>query len=256
MKYRVFIWVLLIIGCEETFVSDEITTTEGFLVVEGLITNENKSHRIRLSRPYQELNTSPEPVTGAVVVIVQNEDPVVLSEDPENPGNYLTPPFRALFGKVYTLAIFLEGQEYYAQAAANFGEPIKPLSYSMTEDSLYRFDYQESDNPSMMEVQAVWEEDQTTQSLGRYFTLNVVDVNRIFAPGKEEFLFPTGSMIIRKQFSLSEQHQEFLRSYLSEVDWRGGGFDVAPGNVITNLTNGAKGFFGVSMVSIDTTIVD
>ena len=43
---------------------------------------------------------------------------------------------------------------------------------------------------------------------------------------------------------------------LSETEWRGGLFDVKRANVITNLSEGAVGFFAVSTVVTDTTTVD
>jgi hypothetical protein len=39
-----------------------------------------------------------------------------------------------------------------------------------------------------------------------------------------------------------------------ETEWSGGVFDVQHGNVNTNLSNGALGFFGVCMVVIDTIV--
>jgi hypothetical protein len=42
---------------------------------------------------------------------------------------------------------------------------------------------------------------------------------------------------------------------LSETEWRGGAFDVQRENVPTNLSKGAIGFFAVSTVLSDTTII-
>ncbi|MBE9509733.1 MAG: hypothetical protein IMY71_02550, partial [Bacteroidetes bacterium] len=42
---------------------------------------------------------------------------------------------------------------------------------------------------------------------------------------------------------------------LSETEWKGGVFDVLPGNVYTNLSEGAVGFFAVSTVVSDSTVV-
>jgi hypothetical protein len=88
-----------------------------------------------------------------------------------------------------------------------------------------------------------------------YYTLNNEDVNKAFGPDRQVIRFPVGTTIIRKTYSLSVEHQQFLRSLLMETDWRGGLFDVQAGNVNTNITNGAKGFFGVCMVVSDTTVV-
>ncbi len=43
---------------------------------------------------------------------------------------------------------------------------------------------------------------------------------------------------------------------LSETDWRGGVFDVLPGNARTNLSEGAVGFFTAADVIRDTVLID
>ena len=42
---------------------------------------------------------------------------------------------------------------------------------------------------------------------------------------------------------------------LSETDWRGGVFDVLPGNARTNLSEGALGYFTAAEVIRDTVVV-
>jgi hypothetical protein len=54
---------------------------------------------------------------------------------------------------------------------------------------------------------------------------------------------------------MNEAHAAFIRTLLSETEWRGGLFDVQPGNVQTNLSEGAVGYFAVSTVVGDSTII-
>jgi hypothetical protein len=42
---------------------------------------------------------------------------------------------------------------------------------------------------------------------------------------------------------------------MAETEWRGGLFDVQPGNVRTNLSEGAVGYFSVSAVVADTNLI-
>ena len=88
------------------------------------------------------------------------------------------------------------------------------------------------------------------------YDIKNIDVQEIYAPEKEVFTFPAGSQIVRKRHSLSEQHVAYLRSLLSETEWRGGLFDIDRSNIPTNLSEGAIGFFGVSTVVSDTIIVN
>ena len=43
---------------------------------------------------------------------------------------------------------------------------------------------------------------------------------------------------------------------LTETDWRGGVFDVLPGNAKTNLTAGAIGYFTAGEVFRDTVVIN
>ena len=54
---------------------------------------------------------------------------------------------------------------------------------------------------------------------------------------------------------MSSRYQEYLRSLLSETEWRGGVFDVEKANVKTNMSEGAIGFFAVTTVVSDTITV-
>ena len=88
-----------------------------------------------------------------------------------------------------------------------------------------------------------------------FYDLNTIDVNEIFKPKKEDFNFPANAIVVRKKYSVSPAYKAFLRSVLSETEWRGGVFDVQREDATTNLSEGAIGFFAVSTVVSDTTIV-
>ncbi|HEY0772396.1 MAG TPA: hypothetical protein VGD31_18880, partial [Sphingobacteriaceae bacterium] len=69
---------------------------------------------------------------------------------------------------------------------------------------------------------------------------------------KTDFIFPSRSTVIRRKFSVSDRYRAYLRSMLSETEWRGSVFDVQRDNAPTNFTPGAIGFFAVSTVVADT----
>ena len=82
-----------------------------------------------------------------------------------------------------------------------------------------------------------------------------IDVNKIFRPAKERIPFPVGTRVYRRQYSMNPWQEDFVRTLMAETEWRGGLFDVQPGNVRTNLSEGAVGYFSVSQVVADTTII-
>jgi len=254
---------LILVSCEAE--RDWVLQSENLpvIVVDGILTNEKKAHEIRLTRPVTDMNQTPEPVSGALVAVTDGSNIYILRRDPVNPGLYKTiPEFRALYGKQYLLYIKYQDQEYTAKASMKPVTPLKPMNISHVGE-LFKIEFQESDEPSMVEVWLDWSHlsgykdkpaDETQAKLV-FYSLNSIDVNEMFKPEKETVLFPEGTKILRKKYSLSDDHQKFLRTMLSETEWNGGVFDVLPGNVYTNLSEGAVGFFAVSTVVTDSTVV-
>jgi hypothetical protein len=74
----------------------------------------------------------------------------------------------------------------------------------------------------------------------------------MFKPPQEQIRFPPGTIIFREKESVNGWYGEFLRGLLSETDWRGGMFDVLPGNARTNMQGEAIGFFTAADVLRDT----
>jgi hypothetical protein len=233
------------------------------VVVDGIITNELKSQKIKLTHSYQDLNSIVKPYTGAIVSVSDSLSVFKFAEDLNDPGNYYSTPFMALTGKRYLLTIKTDTTTYEAFALAiPVALPEKIKIKESDGDSLFTYYYIESPSPSMTEVTYDWSFDTAYCHLfgfcaaaETYYTLNNVDVNEIFKPEKQIIKFPHGTTIIRKTYSLTEEYQEFLRSLLMETDWRGGLFDVQAGNVNTNISNGAKGFFAVCTVVTDSTTI-
>jgi hypothetical protein len=88
-----------------------------------------------------------------------------------------------------------------------------------------------------------------------FYDLKTIDVNEIYKPAKSDFKFPLNSIVVRKKYSISPAYKIFLRSVLSETEWRGGVFDVQRADATTNLSAGAIGFFAVSTVVSDSTLI-
>lgn len=253
------VWSWFFLSCEETFDWKTERKDEPLLAVEALLTNEKKRHQVKLSLTRNDLTQTPEYVDDAFVFIHDGDTAFLLTKDPNQPGIYLTDTMRALFGKFYTLFIVYDQKEYAAITTSSFGAPIEALVTQETNDGQLEYIYQESSSPSMTEVEIrlPGTDELSEPDLRAYFyTLNVIDINKVFAPDKEKLFFPKGSLVTRKKYSLTQNHQDFLRSLLSETDWRGGLFDVAPGNVNTNLSEGAVGYFAVSMIITDVAIAE
>ncbi|WP_424961332.1 DUF4249 family protein [Ekhidna sp.] len=257
MKKTLIIFIILLSWqCEEIADQGLKTDNNTLLVVDGGITNERSTQEIKLSLTFDNLGQDPPPVTDALVIINDEKNNYLFTHDESRPGTYTNNALVALFGKVYILYIQYNGEEYYAFATSDVGTSLPPLTVEETETGEMEYIHTES-IPSMTNIRAEWAVDGSIQVREAFFyTLDVVDITKTFAPEKEPFTFPKGATLHRRKYSLTPDHQNFLRSFLSEVDWRGGGFDTAPGNVLTNLSEGAVGYFYVSMVDTDSTMVE
>lgn len=232
------------------------------LVVDGIITNELRAQVIKLTRTNQELNLPSLPVSGAEISVSDGQETYVFTES--EPGIYLSAPFQAAINNTYYLTIDLDGQQFTASSGV---EPVTPMeNINVTWDetkNLYRFIPNEQGRPSMTEVKYDWSAIPAyCDSMGScyaqetFYVLDNVDINAVFGAEKQIIYFPAGTELLRRKYGITYEHQQFIRSLLIETEWRGGVFDVLQGNVPTNLSNGALGYFAACTVISDTTIVE
>ncbi|WP_461444564.1 DUF4249 domain-containing protein [Maribacter sp.] len=109
--------ILLMVGsaCTEPF-QGEVAGLEDILVVNALITNENKHQEVRLSRPYRFDENAPIAEENAMVSIDNGTEQFAFEE--VEPGIYVSDvPFAAETGKPYRLLITTEnGRSYQSDA--------------------------------------------------------------------------------------------------------------------------------------------
>ncbi|QSE98062.1 DUF4249 family protein [Fulvivirga lutea] len=258
---------LLIISCEERFEEDVEFAAQDLIVVEGLMTNELKRHRVKLTRPFGSQNEDPRPVSRAFMAIVDSDEEfVVLTEDPVGSGEYYTPPMRAVFGKFYLLVIRHRGKEYRAFDTPPGGQFLGDvaLDTALIDGVIhYRLEYQETGTAANYVTHDIdWSAtpncspQESCEGRVVFYDLKNIDVQEIFATEKDEFYFPQGSTVIRRKHTVSDRYKEFLRSLLSETEWRGGFFDITRDNIPTNVEGDAVGFFATVTVDVDTLIVN
>jgi len=98
---------------------------ESLLVVDALLTDEDRSNYVRLSRTIDSIDKEPERISGAHVTINDNlRNSTVLNEI--IPGEYRTDSltFRGITGRTYTLHIITrEGGEYESEPCVMYAVP-------------------------------------------------------------------------------------------------------------------------------------
>lgn len=260
LKYLLFL--LPLAGCVKE--ADWIPPGEPpfMLVVDAILTDEVKHHKITLSGLTSTVNQIPPPFTGATVLVSNEDSAWQFREDSLNPGVYLSPSwFSARLNRTYTLQIARGDSVYSAVAGIVPAAPFPELRYARNvENGLYYVDLVANafsvGDASMWEILVDWSQvpgyenvDSTlTRARMLFYTLPTLDVTEIFAPRIETTFFPAGSVITERRYALTQQHAAFIREMLLETNWSGGLFAVSPANPSTNLSSGATGFFGVCAV--------
>lgn len=260
--FIIYAFLGLALGCTDEADWDLKYQEEDLIVVEGKITDESKSHEIKLTRPLNEMNGSPQVVSGAVVEIYDSRELIPLQEDISRPGTYLTPPSFA--GKVdngYQLRIHLGDHLITAITYMRAVTPFQNMRIYpvQTNPLLYEVYIADSDEPAIVRLELDWSHlpgydtlpSDQNHALIYHYTLGSVDVNRMFPPDREVVRFPPGTIVFREKESVNGHYEEFLRGMVAETDFRGGVFDVLPGNARTNLTEGAIGYFTAAEVIRD-----
>ncbi len=265
LLYFVFLSIF-VFSCEEKIDFDFKSDNSEYLIVDALLTNENKFQEVNLSKSFALPNEQPSTVSGAEISVSDGTQTYHFTED--TAGVYMSDiKFGVVINKIYSLRIVYENKEYTAKAYAVPVLSRNSLNYIQYNDSLYYFPQPVAefspDEAAMYEVTADWSfvsgytglPENETKAKMFFYTLTSIDVNEIFNPSYEYVYFPKGTKIFAKKYSLSPEHEKFIRSLLLETQWSGGNFDTEEDNVYTNLSNGALGFFGTSTILTDTVIV-
>jgi len=270
MKKIIFYFILLLFAsCEKQTEWPLQAEETSRVVVEGMITNEIKTHSIHVTRTVTALNMPPQAVSGAGVIISDADSSWFLTEQIGKPGLYVTKNnFSTKPGVLYTLLVTSGGVAYSAKTRSVPVTPFEMLRYDRSPgESLYHITWianpYNAVHPAMYEILLDWS--QLPQYAGQdsasctarlfYYSLPTLDVSEVFAPEIEHIMFPAGTKIIERKYSLTKEHVDFVRAMISETTWKGGLFDSAPANVPTNISSGALGFFAACNVITGTMTV-
>lgn len=261
-RYWTYILFILLSSCVKEADWSPGGDGQQYVVVDGIITNEARAQYIYIHYNKAGLNGEAIPLSGAEVIINNEESTYLLHEDPDEPGRYATDSIMVgQTGMNYSLLILYQDKIYSSQAYMVPGKTFPELSYARNEDGSYSIDYVassfEADDPAMWEVFIDWSavpgyENSNPEDCRKkllFYTLPTLDISQVFAPLMEQVSFPVGTRIEQRRYSLSPEHADFIRSLLLETSWQGGVFPSDPANVSTNMSDGALGFFGLCAVN-------
>lgn len=254
--------LLFLASCEKEYPWETEVPAIHTLVVEGILTNENRFQTIRLSYPAAELNASPAPVTTAEVTLHFAGQALPFTHDASQPGVYVSQEsFAAAVGVQYRLEILLDTLPFEAHTYMVPVLPAEPVGFSWHPDRMrYSLQWNQPQyspiEQAMHEVVVRWDHlpgwnhpDSLSHARLLFYTLGTIDVSyNIIPPQMEMIYFPPGSIITHSKFSLTPEHASFLRALLSETQWQGSLFETARANLPGNISNGGLGYLGASAV--------
>ncbi len=270
-KAFLLLFILTILfSCEKKVTWNLNNSQKQFIIVDGIITNEHKNQTIKLSLSKVNINDVSKVASNAEISIYDGISTFMFHEDISNLGTYISnTQFSGVINKTYYLNIEYKNEEYSAETSMLPIAISSPLPYKQIQDTNMYYIAADiaSFNPSqasMYEVILDWSEVAAYESFPTsetsahmfFYNLTTIDVNQIFSPLHETVYFPHGTKMTQKKYSLNSEHEEFIRSLLSENQWHGGYFDIEEGNVYTNISNGAFGFFGACSVISYSTLIE
>jgi len=245
------------VSCEESVEWQVNLSTDPLLVVDAMLANEPSLNYVRLSYSLDSIGASPLAVSNADVYFTSGTDSVELQETEAGSGLYKPiTDVRGVINRKYRLGIRLNDRYIYADAGMVPVSPAPRFNYypDGRDSTRYFIVDPGSSSPAITEYSVEWTDSSGMgqQSLIRFYQLSTVDVPQFFKPAAAQQSYPANSIINMKKYSLTPEHERFIRSILLETEWRGGWFDIIPGNTYTNLKGGAVGFFAVCSVTEET----
>ncbi|MBN2746278.1 MAG: DUF4249 domain-containing protein [Bacteroidales bacterium] len=243
------------------------------LVVEGNIGTDTIHQKIRLTKSTSYFyNQEPPVIQGASVKVSDGTTNYIFIEDPNIPGYYFSEnPFSGIPGKTYSLDI--QNVVLEQNGAAQSYKAEEPMKQILVIDSIYAVRV----NVFGMDGYIVYgfaQEPATPKDyyMWRYYVNNrlITDTINKVTFGSDELVngnylsnlelgFFTegkpGDTLTVETNTITEEYYEFIVTFIIETQFSGGGFTGPPANIITNISNGAVGYFNTEARSKISTVL-
>ena len=272
-KYLPVLFLIVLASCEET-VGLDIGQVEEGVAIEGLITNDERPHYVKVTRSRSFYDTGRAPaITDAVVNVTDNEgnsydfvhNP---GGDPSTNGYYFSNVFEGSIGTTYHLTVNVAGQEYTASETMFPVTTIDSLTVVLNQEE---FEDPE-DEGYFYEVYFYAQEpqDRVDHYLFKFYRNGeiVLDDPEDIYYAEDKFVgeeiddlpiagfYALGDTVITEMYSLSREAFVYYDQLFKVLNNDGGMFSPPPANPLNNLSNGAFGYFQVSAVDREGIIVE
>lgn len=273
---KIYFLLLLttLVACEETIDLDP-DQVESVVVIEGLITNQEKYHYIRVTETVDFYSTgTPTPITTASVVVTDDSGNTYPFEhnqsgQDEFDGYYFpASPFAGVIGRSYTMDVVYNGEAYVATDHLYAVTAIDSLEVIVNED-----EFEDPDDPNYFyEVLFYAKEPQETED---YYLFKFYRNDSLILDDETDIYFsddqvlaeqingiPTagfytkGDTAVVEMYSISKQAFIYYNDLINLLKSDGGMFGSPPVNPRNNISNGAMGYFQTSAMVSDTAYIE
>jgi len=237
----------------------------GHLVVDAILTNEEKIQSLRLSNSYDNLNDSIPSISNAIVTVSSFSEEYAFFPVAGDPGLYQSQiPFACQKDVPYSLNVFWQDSLYTATTTLSFVAPLQEITFNniAETDSFEILEVAPLYHPleqAFYEINLDWTSivpGDSSRAKMYHYTFRTVDGSELVRPPREQVIFPRGTVLIEEKFGLDDGFAEFLRALVMETEWKGGAFDEASSSLPTNISSGGLGYFAVCGVLSDTIVVE
>jgi len=270
MKNITIIAILAIFfsSCEKT-VQLDVDQTQSQYIVEGLVTNQNKKHFVKISKSNSLYQTGQPPkVSDAEVQVTDNEGNSWNFIENEA-GEYLSETaFAGKVGNIYTMTINVDGKTLTASDELFYVEPIDTLIAFIDEEAyedpvsegqfwdVYLFLIEPQETEDYYRYKAFLNDEELNESGDEITVFNDVGVAENINGVSTGYFYEEGDIVRIEWYSLSREAFIFYNSLYENLNNDGGVFSGQPANVASNISGEAVGFFQASSVDIKEVVIE
>lgn len=250
---------LLNSGCEVKYDVD-LDQIPPALVVDGLVRDNAGPHYVILSLTSSYFSTDSNPAVSGAFVTITEDDILTDTLQEVQPGKYQSSIIGHM-GSTYKLKIEYNGDTYEATSTIKRIAPIDSLTYAYDAGSAFvdegyyvSINTQEIPGAGDYYRFLYYTNGEIEDETGFWVSDEFVDGNYISYNFDHEYPHELGDTAAIEVLSISEDNYNFLNA-LANQEESGDLFDVPPGNIKGNISNGAYGFFQASGSISDTIII-
>ena len=289
IRKTLFVLCLFIAGCAEEEISLELENAEMpyQIVVHGGVYSIYGKQFIKLTKPVASTDKRKYPRVREAKIEVTDGQNTYQYYETDEPGEYKSiDKFAGEVGKVYTLKIEYEGKTYFASDSMVATDeitldefPVDEIKYTQFDhyvfdtvindytdsvETMKRIDFHMSEHyfgSSKATIWMAWGSGRSKNLIpppkwivmgDKYFSHKGTPPQGVYPMGTRSSGFgcELGDSLELIKITMSDSYYNYHISRFNLTDWYGGIFSTIPGNVKTNLSKGATGYFCACDVKI------